>query len=550
MNPIEEQLVAIIEDAVKTRFDIEEPGLVMVEVPKNTDYGDYASNIAMRLPKILHRPPREIAQELATELEKHTDLVRSVEIAGPGFINFRLKSQALGDVIHQILEEGEDYGKNQSGQGKRVLVEFVSANPTGILHLGHARGAVWGDVICRLYEASGYDVLREYYVNDAGAQIDNLGKSVFSRYAEIYGEEVPIPEDGYRGEDIKKIARVIADEDGDKWMTQEEGREAYFKDRSKALELDRIKKDLADFRVSFQSWISEQMLYDTGKVDAVIKELKERDLTYEEGGALWFKSSQFGDDKDRVLRKADGKLTYLTPDIANHIYKLSRGYDQLVNLWGADHHGYIARMKAALQAFGYDQDQLKVDIIQMVRLMEEGKEVKMSKRTGNAVTIRELFEDIGVDASRFFFASRAADAHMDFDLTLARKQSNENPVYYVQYAHARTCGVLKKAKEAGWDFKEPEDFSGLKEEKEVILLKLLNAFPDLVADAAKNRMPNHITNYLMQLASNFHSFYGAVKVNDPDHPDLTMQRLALVKAVEIVLSNALSLLAVSAPESM
>lgn len=543
----EEKLKELVEAVIQKVYGIAEKGLVLIEVPKNRAYGDYATPVAMQLAGLVHKAPRAIAEELQEDLIAHQDLIKTVEIAGPGFINFRLQADSLGDVINRVLQSGARYGWNDSGKRQSVLVEYVSANPTGDLHLGHARGAVWGDAICRLYRASNYDVLREYYINDAGAQMENLALSVYARYAQALGVEgVELPEDGYYGEDVIAIGQRLAEEEGDRWLHEEEGRLAHFKARGYEIELLKIKEDLQRFRCEFDSWISEQSLYDKGWVEEVLHKLELTGAVYEEEGALWLATSRWGDDKDRVLRKANGKLTYLTPDIANHLYKLERGYEKLVDLWGGDHHGYVARMKAALQALGQKPDALEVDLIQMIHLLEDGKEIKMSKRSGKAVTLRELCDDVGVDVARYFFVSRAVESQMDFDLDLARKQSNENPVYYIQYAHARICGVLRQAP----PFKPQEAFTRLNEARAVDLLKLMDDYPALVAQAAQERKPHRICNFLMQMATAFHSFYGAAKVIDPDDPDLSNERIGLLLAVRQVLENALWLIGVSAPEQM
>lgn len=546
MNKIEQGLISSIEAAVQKLYDQTlDEGVIMIEIPKDPSNGDYSTNIAMRLTKLLRKNPQIIAQELVKELENAKG-VATVEVAGPGFINFRMKSDSLGDVINTVIDEGMNYGHNDSGKGTKILVEYVSANPTGDLHLGHARGAAWGDCITRLLNASGYDCLREYYINDAGNQIHNLGLSLYARYAEQFGKKVELPEDGYHGPDVIEIAKIVAKEQGDKWLDQPEGWLEFFKNEGKRLELEKIKRDLEYYRVGFDSWISEQSLYDEGRVQKAIDKMVDMGLTYEQDGALWFKTTEYGDDKDRVLRKSDGSLTYLTPDIANHEYKFERGYTKLVNLWGADHHGYICRMKAAMQALGHDKDALEVDIIQMVRLVENGQEVKMSKRTGNAITIRELCDDIGVDAARYFFVSRAVDTHLDFDLGLARKQTNENPVYYAQYAHARMCSILRQAPE----FKKQDSYTLLTEEKEIALLKHINEFPGVVADAALTRSPNKICNYIQKLAAYFHSFYGAHKIIDETNPELTNERLGLLIAAKNTLASALDLIGIAAPEKM
>ncbi len=546
MNKIEKILKDGIKGVIQEKYGIADDDMIMIEIPKDNKMGDYSTNIAMRLAKVAQKAPRDIALEMVEVLSVNIQEVEKVEVAGPGFINFWMKKDVLANIIQSILSQGKDYGMNDSGNQVKILVEYVSANPTGNLHLGHARGAAWGDSVCRLLKKSGYDCLREYYVNDAGAQIENLGKSLYARYAAEFGVQIELPEDGYHGEDVIQIAKELAQEEGDKWLHEEEGRLNFFKEKGKAKELDKIKKDLQLYRCEFDSWVSEQSLYDEGRVDKAIQAMVEQGITYEQDDALWFKSTNWGDDKDRVLKKSDGSLTYLTPDIANHLYKFERGYSQLVDLWGADHHGYIPRMKAAMQAMGHTKEALEVDIIQMVRLVENGQEVKMSKRTGNAITIRELCEDIGVDAARYFFISRAVDTHFDFDLGLARKQTNENPVYYVQYAHARICSILRQAPE----FSPQESYSLLTHEKEVDLLKHLGEFTNTVAEAAATRMPNKICVYVQKLAGFFHSFYGALKVIDDQNADQTNQRLALLLATKQVLANALDLLGIDAPEQM
>lgn len=548
MNQLETTLVNTITSVVKDLYDCETAGnMVMVEIPKDTANGDYSTNIAMRLTKILKRKPQEIAKEIADELKKRLAEVDDVTIAGPGFINFWVKKTALADVINKVIDAGDDYGHNDTGNGLRILVEYVSANPTGILHLGHARGAAWGDSTCRILKASGYDCLREYYINDAGNQMEMLSYSVEARYRELFGLEMEIPEDGYQGQDIIEVAKHIKEEYGDKWLhAPKEEAHHFFRIEGRRLEMKRIEDDLAYFRCEFDSWVSEQKIVDEHRVEKVMAKMIEMGLTYEKDGAIWFKSTEYGDDKDRVLKKSDGTYTYLTPDIANHMYKFERGYEKLVNLWGADHHGYIPRMKAAIEAMGYPKDSLEVDIIQMVRLVENGEEVKMSKRTGNAVTIRELCDDIGVDSARYFFLSRALDTHLDFDLSLARSQTNENPVYYAQYAYARICSVLRQAAKVE---KQPQ-YQLLVSEKETSLLKHINEFPGVVADAAKTRSVNKICNYIQKLAQYFHSFYGAYKIIDNDNPELTKERLALLEATKITLKNALYLLGVEAPEKM
>ena len=514
MNELELVLKQAIKEVVKENCEVEaDDNMVMVETPKDSANGDYSTNIAMRLAKTLHRNPQQIAATIVEGLKNKLNNLEKVEIAGPGFINFWIKRASLADIINTAIEQGDDFRQNNSGNGLRILVEYVSANPTGPLHCGHARGASWGDVICRLLKKSGYDVLREYYINDAGHQIDMLGEFIYARYLQSYGMEAALPEDGYHGPDVIEVTEEIKKDVGDKYLhTTKEEAVKFFRWEGRTRELKRIEEDLKYFRCEFDSWISEQWIVDQHMIDKCLAKMNEMGLTYEKDGAIWFRSTEYGDDKDRVLVKSDGYYTYLTPDIANHIHKFERGYDLLVNIWGADHHGYIPRMKAAMKALGYDPDHLQVDLCQMVRMIENGKEVKMSKRTGNAITLRELIDDIGLDCARYFFLSKALDTHLDFDLTLARTQSNDNPVYYAQYAYARICSVLRQAKAP---YRKKDSYSLLKDTKEVDLLKHISSFADVVADSAANRSPNKICNYVQKLATYFHSFYGACKINDP-----------------------------------
>ena len=555
MSDFETKIYAAVRTAVKEVYDLEtEDGLYVVETPQNPDFGDYSTNAAMKLSRFLRRNPMDIAAPLAGKLsELLAAETESVTVARPGFINFRIRQDALGALINKVLDAGEDYGKNDSGKGRRVLVEWVSANPTGDLHCGHARNAAWGDCICRLMEASGYDVLREYYVNDAGNQIVMLGKSLVARYFEHFGRgaDYPLPEDGYHAEDIRAIAEEIAAEDGDRWLDADpDERMEHFMRLGKTLELKKIEKDLLAYGVRIDSWMHETFFYenDRARIRACLARMEELGLLYERDGALWFRSSEYGDDKDRVLRKSDGTLSYLTPDIANHVYKVERGYPLLVDLWGADHHSYVTRMQAALTALGYPEGTLSVDLIQMVRMVEDGKEVKMSKRTGNALSLRELCEDISVDAARWFFVSKDVATHMDLDLKLARSRDSDNPVYYAQYAHSRMNSILTNPKIA--KFEKSGRYDRLTDERELQLLKKIGEFPAEVAADAAMRKPNKMTDYIISLVKIFHAYYNAVKVNNPDDAELTNQRLGLVTATMITLRNALALIGVSAPESM
>ncbi|MBN9655226.1 arginine--tRNA ligase [Halobacillus sp. GSS1] len=528
----------------------EEMPEVILEQPKDKAHGDYATNMAMQLARVAKKNPRAIATDLVEQFDKSKASIEKIEIAGPGFINFYMNNQYLTELVPTILNTGEKYGRSDSGEGHKIQVEFVSANPTGTLHLGHARGAAVGDSLCNVLDAAGYDVSREYYINDAGNQMANLAKSLEARYMQNLGKEWSMPEDGYHGQDIIGLAEKLVSEDGEKWVdVAEEERLQFFREYGLKFLLDKIKTDLEEFRVPFDEWFSETSLYNDDQITDALAVLKDQGYVFEKDDATWFETTKFGDDKDRVLIKNDGTYTYLTPDIAYHKNKLDRGFDTLINIWGADHHGYIPRMKAAIQALGYEKDTLEVEIIQMVNLFQDGEKVKMSKRTGKAVTLRELMEEVGIDAMRYFFSMRSSDSHLDFDMDLARSESNENPVYYVQYAHARICTMLKQAEEKGL-VNDSYDGSHLTAEKEEDLLKRLGEFPQVVADAAEKRTPHRVTQYAFDLASNLHSFYNAVKVLDDENPELTAARIALMKAVRITLNNALRLIGVSAPNQM
>ncbi|RTR33033.1 arginine--tRNA ligase [Robertmurraya yapensis] len=524
---------------------------VILEVPKDKTNGDYSTNMAMQLARVAKKAPRMIAEELIQNFDNTKASIEKIEIAGPGFINFYMDNSYLTNLIPTILTAGDKYGETTVGNNQKVQVEFVSANPTGDLHLGHARGAAVGDTLCNILDKAGYDVSREYYINDAGNQINNLALSVEARYFQALGMDKPMPEDGYHGEDIIGIGKKLAEEFDDKYVhIDEKERFDLFREYGLKYEMAKLKQDLEDFRVSFDVWYSETSLYNNGKIDTALQALRDNGHIYEEDGATWFRSTELGDDKDRVLIKQDGSYTYLTPDIAYHKDKLERGFEKLINIWGADHHGYIPRMKAAIQALGYDKDALEVEIIQLVHLYKNGEKMKMSKRTGKAVTMRDLVEEVGLDGVRYFFAMRSADTHMDFDLDLAVSQSNENPVYYAQYAHARISSILRQGVEQNISFDANIDLTQISAEKEFEVLKKLGEFPLAVAEAAQKRMPHRITNYIFELASAFHSFYNAEKVLDPENIERTKARLALIKAVQVTLKNALSLIGVSAPEKM
>ncbi|WP_141430947.1 arginine--tRNA ligase [Bacillus sp. 03113] len=553
VEQVQQKLKSEIKDAVLKANLVTEEQLpeVILELPKDKTHGDYSTNMAMQLTRLAKKAPRIIAEELIANFDRTKASIEKVEIAGPGFINFYMDNSYLTELIPAILTAGDAYGETKVGNNEKLQVEFVSANPTGDLHLGHARGAAVGDSLCNILAKAGYDVSREYYINDAGNQINNLALSVEARYFQALGLDKEMPQDGYHGADIVGIGKKLAEEYGDQYVQKDEQvRFDFFREYGLKYEMAKLKKDLEDFRVSFDVWYSETSLYHNGKIETALETLKEKGHIYEKDGATWFHSTEFGDDKDRVLKKQDGSFTYLTPDIAYHKDKLERGFEKLINIWGADHHGYIPRMKAAIQALGYDKEALEVEIIQLVHLYKNGEKMKMSKRTGKAVTMRDLVEEVGLDATRYFFAMRSGDTHLDFDLDLAVSQSNENPVFYAQYAHARISSILRQGEEQGFTFDPNSNFTLIQSEKELDLLKKLGEFPQAVAEAALKRMPHRITNYIFDLASTFHSFYNAEKVLDLDNVEKTKARLCLIKAVQITLRNALTLIGVSAPEKM
>lgn len=546
MQSIEIELKKAIQQAIQKSFDLEVSlEQIAIEIPKNKDHGDFSSNVAMQLARTLKQNPRNIATQITEALDKESCSVSSMEIAGPGFINFTLDTNRYSKVIEEILEKKENYGQ-QPSNGIKVNLEYVSANPTGSLHLGHARGAAWGDSCARIMKKAGFDVTREYYVNDAGNQITNLALSLNARYRQAHGIDTEIGADGYLGDDVKEKGYALAKEYPNQYLEPTPENLNFFRKEGIAFELDKIKEDLKEYRVEFDVWSSEQAIRDAGKVEEALQLLDEKGYTYRKDGALWFTTTKFGDDKDRVLQKTDGSYTYLVPDIAYHNDKFKRGFDVLVDFFGADHHGYIPRLKGSMTALGNDADKLHVDIIQMVRLVSNGEEVKMSKRLGNATTISELVESVGVDAARYFFVQRALDSHLDFDVELAKKQSNDNPVYYAQYAHARMCSIQKQAT----DIALADHFERLNHEKEIELLKTLQEFNKVITESARTRQVHKVCHYIQNLASKFHSFYNACKVLDSQDIELTSQRLALVKATQIVLANALECIGVQAVESM
>ena len=513
---------------------------IVIEHSKDTAHGDYATNAAMKNCRLLSKAPRDVANALIEKLDMNG--IDHIEIAGPGFINFFMKNDSLQPIVKKILNEKDNYGK-LAKNGQKINVEFVSANPTGILHVGTARGAAVGDSLARLLEASGYEVTREYYINDAGNQITHLGESIQARYMNLFGIEKEIPEDGYNGQDIHDIARKLKEEYGDSLLDKENALE-FFKEKGMKIELDRIIEDLALFRVKHDVFSSEKVIRSNGAVEKELDYLKK--YTYNEDGALLLKTTEFLDDKDRVIVKSNGDYTYFLPDIVYHVNKMSRGFNQLIDVLGADHHGYINRMKSALMMHGYSADVLDIALVQMVRFLKNGVEYKASKRSGDAITLRDVCEEVGVDAMRYFFAMRAPSSHLDFDMDLAKEQSSNNPVYYAQYAHARLCSIIEQGKDIAID----EDAKLLEKPSEMALLKHLASFSNVIVDAAKERAPYKITNYIHDLAKLVHGFYTECRVIDRDNIDLSSSRLALCLASKIVMRNALDLIGVSAPERM
>lgn len=549
----QQDLIAIIKEAVVQGLGIEQAEVpsILLEVPKDKQHGDYSTNIAMQLARVAKKAPRAIAETVVAAIGGNHALINKIEIAGPGFINFYLDNAYLTALIPVIMDADDTYGTSDTGKGKKFQIEFVSANPTGDLHLGHARGAAIGDSLGNILTMAGYNVSREYYINDAGNQINNLILSTEARYLEALNIDAEFPEEGYRGADIINLGKQLAEKYGDKYVNEDvDVRRELFRKEALAFETAKLREDLAEFRVHFDSWFSETTLYENDKIMPALAKLRDNGYIFEEEGATWLRTTEFGDDKDRVLIKSDGSYTYFLPDIAYHLDKLERGFDVLIDVWGADHHGYIPRMRAAIESLGYSPDHLEVEIIQLVHLYEDGKQVKMSKRTGKSVTMRDLIEEVGLDATRYFFAMRSSDTHMNFDMGLAKSTSTENPVYYVQYAHARISSILRSGVEQGFALSKDANIALLNSEVDYNLLKVLGEFPDVVAEAAEKRIPHRIVRYLNDLAAAFHRFYNSNKVLDLDNKEVSEARLALIKAAQITLRNGLTLLGVSAPEKM
>lgn len=554
----EEQLKQTVIDAVNAAVksgelpEADAPQFI-IEKPSDKKNGDFSSNIAMAGARAYHMAPRAIAEAIVKNLDLKNTFIEKTEIAGPGFINFYFSDKYYNEILRDIVKSGDNYGRSDFGEGKKILVEFVSANPTGPMHIGNARGGAIGDCLASVLDAAGYDVQREFYVNDAGNQIEKFATSLEVRYLNLCGQNIEMPEDAYHGEDITVHAKNFYNIHGDKYAnTSSEERRKALVDYALPLNIQGLEDDLKKYRIVYDKWFKESALHNDGSVKKVIDALKEKGVTYEQDGALWFKASEYGNDKDIVLIRANGIPTYIVPDIAYHYNKLvTRGYDKAIDVLGADHHGYIPRMKAALTALGVDADRLDPVIMQMVRLVRDGETVKLSKRSGKAITLNTLLDEVPIDAARFLFNLREPNSHCDFDLDLAIKNSSENPVYYVQYAHARICSIIKKAQAEGIEIGEPTDetLSKLSSNEERELISFMSGLTDEIITAAKNYDPARITHYVIELATLFHKFYNAHRVVSEDE-GLTKARLYLCTAVKNTIKNILVMLKVSVPESM
>ena len=537
----EELLKNVVVSAAKALGQDLGLGDIVIEHSRDTAHGDYSTNVAMRSCRLFGMKPRDLAEKLISEMK--SDAIEKIEIAGPGFINFFLKKDALQSVIEKVLEQGDSYGRLPKN-GKKIDIEYVSANPTGDLHLGHTRCAAVGDTIASLLDWAGYDVTREYYVNDCGNQVEHLGHSLRARYHELFGEPLDLAEDDYHGQDLIAIAQKIKDQFGDKYLQDSKESHDFFIRFGIDSELSKIWKDMDAFRVHFDKVSYESDIRSHGNIEKTIEFLKP--WIYVQDGATYLRTTDFVDDKDRPIIKADGNYTYFMPDIAYHYNKMERGFDLLIDVLGADHHGYIGRMKSALMMKGYSPDVLQAEFVQVVRVYRDGAEVKMSKRTGKAIAHRDLVEDVGVDAVRYFFAERSQQSHLDFNYNLAMEPSSSNPVYYAQYAYARCASVLSLGSDIALNSRGGE----LKEESELALLRLLSDFPGVIASSAEERAPYKLAAYIQKLAASIHSFYTNCHILDRENIAMTSCRLALAKAAKTVMKNALSILGVSAPEKM
>ena len=552
---MKKKLAQILEDTLELCFSegyLKEMPLpeFVIEVPNNPDHGHFATNVAMTLAGVQESSPLMIAEIITSNLVDHDRLIRRTEIGGAGFINFFITREQWYNLLWQVIDLRDDYGRSSLGGKEKILVEFVSANPTGPLHLGHGRGAALGDTLCRILDFSGYDVKREFYINDTGQQIKLLGESIYSRWRQFSDPAHPFPSGGYQGDYVQELALGIAEE---RELENLDAHEAIdlLAELGKEKMLQEIEEDLTTFRVRFDLWYKESDLYSSGKIDGAIKLIEGKGLLFEEDGALWIRTSSFGDDKDRVIRKKDGQFTYFASDISYHLDKWKRAFKRAINIWGADHHGYINRVRAALEAEGISGDWLDVLLIQLVKVWEGGAEVKMSKRSGRYITLRELIDEVGVDAVRFVFLSKDHTSPLDFDIDLVKRKDSENPVYYVQYAHARVCSLFKKASEENIQLPEHPDLvlQRLVLDEEIDLIRKIAEFPSLIEEIADDLGPHRLTYYLPELASSFHSYYNKHRIVTDDRA-LSQARLFLCLGVKIVLKNGLNLLGVSAPEAM
>lgn len=535
---IKNKIVSIIKNTMDN-LNIEKQ--IIVEVPKDKKNGDYSTNIALLLAKDLKKNPMEIAIYFKEQIKD--DMIKNIEVVAPGFINIFIKENYLLKELNTILKKKNYYGSSKIGNNKKINLEYVSANPTGLLHIGHCRGATYGDNLSRILSFIGFDVTREYYINDAGNQMNNLAISIKERYKELCGLECQIPEDGYHGNEIITLAKSIYDIYKDKKLNESE---EFFKKEGLSYLLEQIKRDLDKYRTNFDVFTSEQSLYDNGLVEMTLSKLKNSNKCYIAEDALWLKTSDYGDEKDRVLIKSDGNYTYLLPDIAYHMNKYSRKFDELIDVFGSDHHGYIKRLKAALEILGEDSNKLDIKILQMVRLIKDNEEVKLSKRTGKTLTLNDLVDEVGVNATRYFFASKSLDSQMDFDISLATKESNENPIYYIEYANARICSILEKYRQ---NDEIIEEYRTLNSEDTYIMVKKLCEFEDIVVSAGLKKMPHLIANYVYELAALFHSYYAKEQIIT-DNLQETKEKIMLIRAVKIVLNNALDLIGIIPREQM
>lgn len=515
---------------------------IIIEIPKTPINGNYSTNIALALASELKKSPREIAN--AIKMNFSSNIISKVEVAGPGFINFFINKECLYDVLNEILDKKKNYGKSNIGQNKKINIEYVSVNPTGIMHVGHGRGAAYGDNLSRILSFTGYDVTREYFINDAGNQMNNLGISIKERYKELLGFPFDLPEDGYHGKEIITIAEEIKNKYHDQKL---DSQVEYFKQYGLEYLLKQIKIDLDKYRVNFDVWTSEQTLYDEGLIENIMIKLRKSGDCYIKEDALWLNTTKYGDEKDRVLVKSDGNYTYLVPDIAYHSNKFERKFDECIDVFGADHHGYVSRLKIALEILGYDTSKLDVKILQMVRIIKDGKELKLSKRTGQTITLNDLIDEAGINATRYFFASKSIDTQMDFNLDLAIKQTNENPIYYIEYANARITKILNKYHKS--DLVGKKNYMYLDEELTYNILNKLYEFKDALVNASKKRMPHLITNYVYELAGSFHNYYSNIQIITENEEE-TLEHLLLINAIKIVINNSLNLLGIIPREEM